>query len=141
MELVPKSLEVTQNDIDTFLAGHDEFTKNYYSALNEVHAREELNRIYASVKKQIQNLCYGSIDPTRSKEYREKCRIDGQNAILNLCFVSIYHKDKIERKTMEDISALVYHLYSVHPIFDADPVFKEKILSAIFTFGDYLKKK
>ncbi len=146
MEL-PQPLQVTQSDIDMFLAGHGELMIVYYKAFlgdeeaNKTFTKEQgLNGIYLSLKTQIQQMCYGSIDPTRSQEDRTKCKMKAEDAISHLCYFAIYHKDTISKAVMSEISALVYHLYSVHPIFDIDPVFKKKILGAIFAIGDHLKE-
>jgi hypothetical protein len=146
---IPKPLEVTQNDIDTFLNHHSGLMAAYYMSFigtaNTFSKEEGWNGVYVSLRTQIERKSAWSIDPARSEEERASWRQSAQDAILNLCYVTIFHKDTIDKVTMTKIFGLIQMMRFMHPIgeaeVEADLVFKDKVVSALLAIGNALKEK
>ncbi len=149
---MPKPLEVTQNDIDSFLADHGGLMKAYYLAFTgdpemgkHVSKEKAWEGIYLSLRTQVERKSAWSIDPDRSEEERATWRAQAQTSILNLCYVTIYHKDKIDQATMTNIYRIIHMMRFMHPIgealVEADLVFKDKVVSALLAIGNALNEK
>ncbi len=149
---IPKPLEVTQNDIDWFLGDHGGLMKAYYLAfigdaeMNKSFSKEQgWNGVYLSLKTQIERKSAWSIDIARSEEERSTWRSQAQNSILYLCYVTIFHKDKINKATMTEIYGIIHMMRFMHPIgeaeVEADLVFKDKVVAALLAIGNALKEK
>ncbi len=149
---IPEPLEVTQNDIDSFLADHGGLMKAYYLAfIGDEDANKHFSKekawegIYLSLRTQVERKSAWSIDPARSEEERATWRAQGQTSILNLCYVTIFHKDKIDKATMTNIYGIIHMMRFMHPIgealVEADLVFKDKVVSALLAIGNALKDK
>ena len=147
MEIKP--LEVTQNDIDTFLSHHGGLMRAYYMSFigtaNTFSKEEAWRGIYFSLKIQIERKSADSINPALTEAERAEWRQSAQDAILNLCYVTIFHKDKIDKATLTDICRILSMMRFQHPIgealVEADLIFKDKVVSAILAIGNALKEK
>ncbi len=149
---MPKPLEVSQNDIDSFLADHGGVMKLYYKAFigdedanRHFSKAEGWNGVYASLRTQIERKSAWSIDPARSEEERASWRTQAQTSIMNLCYVTIFHKEKINKATMTEIFGLIQMMRFMHPIgealVEADLIFKDKVVAALLAIGNALNEK
>ncbi len=146
-----RPLEVTQNDMDSFLADHGGVMKCYYLAFlgdadvnQEFSQSEGWNLIYLSLQKQMEKKSAWSMDPARTEQERAFWRSQVPIAMMNLCNVTLFHKDRLTKEKISEVFALIHYMRFVHPIgkilVDADVTFKNKIAVALMTIKNYLRE-
>ena len=146
MEIKP--LEVTQNDIDKFLSVHGGLMRAYhmsYIGTANVFSKVDAWRgIYLSLRVQIERKSADSINPALTEAERAEWRKQAQESILNLCYVTIFHINTIDKATLTDICRILSMMRFQHPIgealVEADLVFKDKVVSAIVAIGNRIKE-
>ena len=141
-----QDFESTQADIDTFLGHNTHIMRAYYTEFlkeNSESIQHGWEGIYLSLQVQVQRTCGWSIDPTLTPAQREESRRKAHMIIMDLCHVANFFKHKIPKEDLVKILRLLYSLRFQHPIgealVEADLVFKDNVVRAIYTLGNHLR--
>lgn len=139
-------LEVNQVDIDAFLnrnGGIMRYHYNNFLSNDEAKKNDGWLGIYYSLQAQIKRLGEHITKPELDEQKRLECRGILQNIIMDLCHITIFYKERIEKNHRQSIMQQLHFLRFMHPIgeahVEADVVFKDKLLRAIITIGKQLE--
>lgn len=139
--------EVNQADIDAFLNRNGGIMRYHY---NNFLSNDEAKKIdgwlgiYYSLQAQIKRIGDYINDPELDEDKRIEWRKILQNIIMDLCHITIFYKERIEKNHRQAIVQQIHFLRFMHPIgeahVEADVVFKDKLLRAIITIGKQLEE-
>ena len=138
--------EVNQADIDAFLGRNGGVMRYHHiNFLSNEEAKkiDGWKGIYYSLQAQIKRIGDYIIKPDLEEQKRLEWRGILQNIIMDLCHVTIFYKERIDKNDMRAIIQQLHFLRFMHPIgeayVEADLVFKEKLIRAMVTIAKQLE--